>query len=62
MTKLQKVSLSAFSAFVVVAVALSYLMGATLFEKQDKPWHMQPFIDADSLTAEYADKSKENEP
>ena len=58
MTKLQKVSLSAFSAFVVVAVALSYLMGATLFEKQDKPWHMQPFVDADSLTAEYADSYK----
>ena len=56
MTKLQKVSLSAFSAFVVVAVALSYLMGATLFEKQDKPWHMQPFTDADSLTEDYSAK------
>lgn len=56
MTRLQKVSLFAFCVFVVLAVVLSYLMGATLFEKQDKPWHMQPFIDADSLTAEYAGK------
>ena len=55
MTKLQKVSLYAFCAFVVLAIALSYLMGATLFTGQDKPWHMQPFVDADSLTAEYAD-------
>lgn len=55
MTKLQKVSLYAFSAFIVLAIALSYLMGATFFTDRDKPWHMQPFIDADSLTAEYAD-------
>lgn len=55
MTKLQKVSLYAFCAFVVLAIALSYLMGATLFADRDKPWHMQPFIDADSLTVEYTD-------
>lgn len=53
MTKLQKVSLYVFCAFVVLSIALSYLMGAALFEKQDKPWHMQPFMDADSLTADY---------
>lgn len=56
MTRLQRISLLFFAVFVVLAVVLSYLMGATLFEKQDKPWHMQPFIDADSLTAEYAGK------
>ena len=56
MTRLQRISLLAFSAFVILAVALSYMMGATLFADQDKPWHMQPFTDADSLTVEYADK------
>ena len=56
MTKLQKVSLYGFCAFVVLAVAISYLMGATLFVEQEKPWHMQPFTDADSLTAEYTGK------
>ena len=56
MTKLQRVSLYGFCAFVVLAVAISYLMGATLFVEQEKPWHMQPFTDADSLTAEYTGK------
>ena len=58
MTRLQRISLLAFSAFVMLAVALSYMMGATLFADQDKPWHMQPFTDADSLTAEYTGKYK----
>lgn len=56
MTRLQRISLLAFAVFVVLAVALSYMMGATLFANQDKPWHMQPFIDADSLTEEYISK------
>ena len=56
MTRLQRISLLAFAVFVVLAVALSYMMGATLFADQDKPWHMQPFTDADSLTAEYTGK------
>ena len=56
MTKLQKVSLYGFCAFVVLAVAISYLMGATLFVESEKPWHMQPFTDADSLTVEYTGK------
>lgn len=56
MTRLQRISLLAFSAFVMLAVALSYMMGATLFADQDKPWHMQPFTDADSLTVEYTAK------
>ena len=56
MTRLQRISLLAFAVFVVLAVALSYMMGATLFADQDKPWHMQPFTDADSLTVEYTGK------
>lgn len=56
MTRLQRISLLAFSVFVVFAVALSYMMGATLFADQDRPWHMQPFTDADSLTEEYTAK------
>ncbi len=56
MTRLQRISLFAFAAFVVLAIALSYMMGATLFANQDKPWHMQPFTDADSLTSEYSEK------
>ncbi len=56
MTKLQRVSLYGFCAFVVLAVAISYLMGATLFVESEKPWHMQPFTDADSLTVEYTGK------
>ena len=58
MTRLQRISLLAFSVVVVLAVALSYMMGATLFADQDKPWHMQPFSDADSLTEEYTGKYK----
>ena len=56
MTKLQRVSLYGFCAFVVLSVAISYLMGATLFVEREKPWHMQPFTDADSLTVEYTGK------
>ena len=56
MTRLQRISLLVFAAFVVLAIALSYMMGATLFANQDKPWHMQPFTDADSLTSEYSEK------
>ena len=56
MTRWQRISLLAFAVFVVLAVALSYMMGATLFVDQDRPWHMQPFTDADSLTEDYSAK------
>ena len=53
MNKFQKFGFGIFVAFFVFAVAFSYVVNSPLFEKSTKPWHMQPFIDADSLTEEY---------
>ena len=55
MTKFPKISFGIFSVFVAFAVVFSYLISAQHIKTSGKPWHMQPFIDADSLTAEYAD-------
>ena len=55
MTKFPKISFGIFSVFVAFAVVFSYLISAQYIKTSGKPWHMQPFIDADSLTAEYAD-------
>lgn len=55
MTKFPKIGFGIFAAFVAFAVVFSYLISAQYIKTGDKPWHMQPFIDADSLTAEYAD-------
>jgi len=54
MSRLQKVGLVTFVTFVAFAVTFSYLTKSQLVKMPEKPWHMQPFIDADSLTAEYA--------
>lgn len=54
MTKFPKIGFGLFAAFVAFAVVFSYLISAQYIKTGDKPWHMQPFIDADSLTAEYA--------
>jgi len=53
MTSLQKVSLAVFSVLFVFAVIFSYLINSQFIKMPEKPWHMQPTIDADSLTAEY---------
>ena len=37
-------------------VVFSYLINSQFIKMSEKPWHMQPFIDADLLTAEYEDK------
>ena len=55
MTKFPKISFGIFAVFVTFAVVFSYLISAQYIKTSGKPWHMQPFIDADSLTAEYAD-------
>jgi len=55
MTKFPKIGFGIFAAFVAFAVVFSYLISAQYIKTGDKPWHMQPFVDADSLTAEYAD-------
>lgn len=55
MSRLQKIGLIAFAAFVAFAVTFSYLTKSQFIKMPEKPWHMQPFIDADSLTAEFAD-------
>ena len=55
MTKFPKIGFGVFSTFVVFAIVFSYLIGAQYIKTGDKPWHMQPFVDADSLTAEYVD-------
>jgi hypothetical protein len=54
MTKFPKIGFGLFAAFVAFAVVFSYLISAQYIKTGDKPWHMQPFIDADSLIAEYA--------
>lgn len=56
MNKFQKLGFRIFVAFFVFAVVFSYVVNSSLFEKSTKPWHMQPFIDADSLTEEYISK------
>lgn len=56
MNKFQKLGFGIFVAFFVFAVVFSYVVNSSLFEKSTKPWHMQPAIDADSLTEEYISK------
>ena len=56
MTSLQKISLAVFSILFVFAVVFSYLINSQLIKMSEKPWHMQPSIDADSLTEEYVSK------
>lgn len=56
MSRLQKIGLVAFSVLVAFAVTFSYLTKSQFIKMPEKPWHMQPFIDADSLTAEYTGK------
>ena len=58
MSRLQKIGLVAFSVFVVFAVVFSYLINSQFIRMPEKPWHMQPFIDADSLSADYVAKYK----
>lgn len=55
MTRFPKIGFGIFAVFVAFAVVFSYLIRAQYIKTGDKPWHMQPFVDADSLTAEYAD-------
>ena len=56
MTSLHKISLAVFLVLFVFAVIFSYLTKSQFIKMPDKPWHMQPFIDADSLTEEYISK------
>ena len=50
----QKIGLCIFTLLVAFAVVFSYLISAQYIKPSYKPWHMQPFVDADSLTEEYA--------
>lgn len=56
MTKWQKISFRVFIAFFALAVMFSYVVNSGLLAKSEKPWHMQPFIDEDSLSASYMQK------
>ncbi|MBQ3715753.1 MAG: hypothetical protein IJM92_00630 [Fibrobacter sp.] len=56
MSCLQKIGLVAFAAFVAFAVMFSYLTKSQFIRMPEKPWHMQPAIDADSLTEGYVSK------
>ena len=55
MTAFQKIGFGIFVVFAAFAVVFSYLINAQYIQTSEKPWHMQPFIDADSLTADYVD-------
>lgn len=56
MSRLQKIGLGTFTVLVVFAVTFSYLINSQYIKLPEKPWHMQPFTDADSLTVEYTGK------
>lgn len=56
MTSLQRKSLAVFSVLFVFAVVFSYLINSQFIKMPEKPWHMQPAIDADSLTEGYVSK------
>ena len=56
MTSLQKISLAVFLVLFAFAVTFSYLTKSQFIKMPDKPWHMQPAIDAESLTEEYVSK------
>ena len=56
MISLQKIGLIAFSVLVAFAVTFSYLTKSQFIRMPDKPWHMQPAIDADSSTEGYVSK------
>ncbi|WP_290724968.1 hypothetical protein [Fibrobacter sp. UBA2449] len=56
MTSLHKISLAVFLVLFVFAVTFSYLTKSQFIKMPEKPWHMQPFIDEDSLTEEYISK------
>jgi len=56
MSRLQKIGLVAFSVLVAFAVTFSYLTKSQFIKMPEKPWHMQPAIDADSLTEGYVSK------
>lgn len=53
MSRLQKIGLGTFTVLVVFAVTFSYLINSQYIKLPEKPWHMQPVIDAGSLTADY---------
>ena len=49
-----KIGFAVFAVFFAFAVVFSYLTKSQFIKMPEKPWHMQPFIDADELSAEYA--------
>ena len=58
MTFWQKVNLAIFSLLFAFAVVFSYLINAQIIDRPLKPWHMQPAVDADTLSAEYMSSYK----
>ena len=56
MSLVQKIGLGVFTVLVVFAVTFSYLINSQYIKLLEKPWHMQPIIDADSLSADYVAK------
>lgn len=53
MTNSQKINLALFASFCIVIMSFAYLFGTDFLGKQEKPWHMQNDIQADSLSALY---------
>ena len=56
MSHMQKIGLGVFTVLVAFAVSFSYLINSQYIKMPEKPWHMQPVVDADSLTEEYSVK------
>lgn len=53
--KFEKISFKVFAIFFGFAVFFSYVVNSSLFDKPEKPWHMQPFNDEDNLSLELLD-------
>lgn len=56
MNKKRKIGFRIFVSTFAFAVIFSYVVNSSLFEKTEKPWHMQPFANEDVLAANYTDQ------
>ena len=59
MKKFQRINLAVFSCLIVAASIFFYISEKTIFSQpMDKPWHLQPIVHEDSLTAMYKSQYK----
>lgn len=56
MNKKRKFGFRVFVSMFAFSVIFSYVVNSSLFEKSEKPWHMQPFANEDVLATSYTDQ------